>query len=299
MRVLISGSNSQLGKEFKNIITNSNDEFIFFNSQSLNLLDYNEIKNVIKEHNPDFIINFAAFTNVDQAEDDKELAFQINSDGPKFMSQAANDINSYFIHVSTDYVFGGKEEGPFLASSKTNPINIYGKSKLSGENNALTKNTKSIVIRTAGLFSKYNKNFVKNVTSRLLRGEKLKIVRDQNVSVTYAGDLAEAILSILNKESVNSIMKKQKNRIIHYTNSGYTSWFEVGEFIKNYLINIGIEVEEITPINSKEWRSKATRSKDTRLIIDYGLLDSLNIKFSDWKKRVPIIIDNELNRSHE
>ena len=297
MTILVIGKNSQLGKEFIKVTRNNVQKFLFADSTDLNLLNRKEISKFINLHKPNIVINFAAYTNVEGAEKETDLCLKMNAEAPLYLSEVTNEISSYLIHISTDYVFGNKGKAPFSPGDKTDPLNFYGKSKLIGENNILSNNPKSLIIRTSALFSFYNNNFVKNMIMRLLKGDDLNVISDQKISLTSAKDLAKFIFKICESELINLIIKK--NRIINYTNTGFTNWYEVTTYIKECLNEKALTSSQINPILAKDWKSVAKRPQDSRLNIDYNFFNSINIGLSDWKEQVSAIVIDELNRLND
>ena len=283
MKVLISGKNSQMGQKLFSMSEKIPHELIFIDSKLMDLKDVKCINNIINNHHPDIVINFSAYTNVDEAEDNFQEVQLINSLGPKYLAMASKQINAFFIQISTDYVFGKYDNPPFSPLSKTGPLNLYGLSKLQGEENALESNNKSIIIRTSSLYSEFGDNFVKTIAKKLINKEDLKIISDQRISMTYADDFINALIAILNEKKLDDIISTKLPSIMHYTSDGYTTWFNVANEIlvnlNEYYSNLGI----ITPMAYSEWLSKATRPKDSRLSIDYSLLSSLNIKLNPWE----------------
>ena len=297
MTILVIGKNSQLGKEFIEVTRNNVQKFLFADSTDLNLLNRKEISKFINLHKPNIVINFAAYTNVEGAEKETDLCLKMNAEAPLYLSEVTNEISSYLIHISTDYVFGNKGKAPFSPGDQTDPLNFYGKSKLIGENNILSNNPKSLIIRTSSLFSFYNNNFVKNMIMKLLKGDDLNVISDQKISLTSAKDLAKFIFKICESELINLIIKK--NRIINYTNTGFTNWYEVTTYIKECLNEKALTSSQINPILAKDWESVAKRPQDSRLNIDYNFFNSINIGLSDWKEQVSAIVIDELNRLND
>ena len=295
MKVLISGKNSQLGREFSSFLDDKSFEFFLYDSETLNLMNEELVRSVILDICPDIIINFSAYTDVDGAEHEAEKVFKVNTEGPTLLSKISNDMGSYFIHISTDYVFGIQGEGPFSSTVTPKPINTYGKSKLNGEINILKNNNKSLIIRTSAIFSNFNNNFVKNIIKKILELDDLRIVSDQKIALTSAADLAYFIYYILKKNVFNLLIKESPNRIIHFTNTGYTNWYEVALYIRKKLDYLKIKFGSITPISSNDWISLAERPKDSRLEIDYGIFNSLDIKLYPWQDRVDKIIKYQLS----
>tara|TARA_B100000575_G_scaffold280072_1_gene269117 strand:+ start:233 stop:1120 length:888 start_codon:yes stop_codon:yes gene_type:complete len=290
MKIIVIGENSQLGKELTYYSRYSANNYFYFNSESMNFLNISNVKEKIIKCNPDLVINFSAYTNVEEAETDKELCFQLNSHAPMEIAKICKSLGVCLIHISTDYVFGGDLSGPFTNKSPTSPINTYGLSKLEGEKNIIKHNEKSIIIRTASVFSVHNNNFVKNITKKILSRSPVKVVEDQNISITYAKDLSYFIYKIIEQNQINYIINTNSNNIVHFTNLNYTTWFEVANHIFNELNLSEKKYNNIIPVTSKDWISKAPRPYDSRLALDYDLLSSLNIEIVDWKRRVSKVL---------
>ena len=291
MKIVVVGKNSQIGKHLSLLSKKNSNDMFFFDSNSLNLLNFENIKNILYEIQPSLVINFAAFTDVDSAEDNQDLVYKVNALGPKNLAQISSEINAFLIHISTDYVFGENSEGPFSSNAKTGPVNFYGMSKLDGEDGVLNNNKRSLVIRTSGIFSSYNKNFVKTVINKLHNNENLNVISDQKISITYAGDIAEFIDKISSANILSKLITEPSKRIIHFTNIGYTNWYEVAEFIEISLREKINFLGSVSSIKSEKWSAKAQRGSDTRLNIDYSLFDSLDIKLINWQDRVKKVIE--------
>ena len=232
MRILIIGKNGQLGKSLKKEITEkrSNHNFTFVGRHELDLTNDNNIEKYFDNNHFDVIINCAAYTNVDKAEEETALADQINHLAVLKLSQIASKYKAKLIHISTDYVFDGKSVKPYMEIDKTNPINVYGMTKLKGEE-ALLKimPTNAMVIRTSWIYSKYGNNFV-NVMLNLGRVKnEINVVNDQIGSPTYADDIANDILKIIdNKNFINTTIPTE---IYHYSNLGEVSWYDFAKEI--------------------------------------------------------------------
>ena len=291
MKVLVSGKNSQIGKELQLLSSNQKHDLIFLDSSDMKLLNMVQIKDVIMSSNPDMIINLSAFTDVEKSETNKDEAYMINSEAPAFISSLASDIKSRIIHVSSDYVFGNNDNAPFNSNSKPGPVNFYGETKLKGEQGVLNNNNMSIIIRTASVFSSHNSNFIKSIYSKLISNEKINVIDDQNINLTHAEDLAQLIIDLINLVSNKTILQNNEPLVFHYTNVGYTTWFDVANYIRKQIAIKQKYLEEINPIKSIDWESKASRSKDTRLEIDYSLLNSLDIKLYNWEKKVSDVLN--------
>lgn len=264
-QILITGANGQLGTELKKLLSDA----IFTDVADLDITDENAVKSFVEKHDVETIVNCAAYTAVDKAEDDLELATKINVDGPRNLAKSGAKI----IHISTDYVFDGKNYQPYLPEDETHPVSVYGRTKRAGELAVLENAQIAVVIRTAWLYSAHGNNFVK--TMRRLGSEKetINVVADQIGTPTFAGDLAQAIVNIL--PQINTSNKG----IYHYTNEGVCSWYDFATEIMN-LSGLNCKVN---PIPSSAYPTKATRPF-------YSVLDKekikrvFNIKIPHWKK---------------
>lgn len=260
--LLITGANGQLGNEMRCIADCDNiNSFIFTDVEELDITNFSDICNFVEIHKPDFIINCAAYTAVDKAEDDNEICAKINTLAVENLANAAKIANAKIIHVSTDYVYGGDATMPYRESDTTNPKSVYGKTKLDGEialANILPE--QSITIRTSWLYSSYGRNFVKTMISLGKERESLNVVCDQRGTPTFARDLANAIMSIVNSN-------KFESGIYNYSNEGECSWYEFAcEIFK--LAKIDCKVNAIT---TEQYPTKAQRPA-------YSVLDKSKIK---------------------
>ena len=240
--VLVTGSNGQLGSEIRELSTD--DTFFFTDSSSLDISEFELVKKFIKEKEIDVIINCAAYTAVDKAEEDEKQADKINHIAVKNLAQVAKDNDIKLIHVSTDYVFDGKNYKPYCEDDTTNPNSVYGVTKLAGENalkDIAPKN--SIIIRTSWVYSSYGNNFVKTMPYLGKSKDELGVIYDQVGTPTYAKDLACAILDIYPK------LENEKPEIYHYTNEGVLSWYD---FAKEIMKMAKLECK-INPIETKEY----------------------------------------------
>ncbi len=223
---LVTGSNGQLGSELKKLSSNYEYNFIFTCKDELDITNKIDLAKFIEKNNIDIIINCAAYTAVDKAENEKKLADDINHIAVKNLAQIAKDKNIKLVHVSTDYVFAGKHYKSYKENDTTNPQSIYGKTKLDGENAMMDINPlNSIIIRTSWIYSSYGNNFVKTMLRLGKRKKELDVVCDQVGTPTYAKDLARVIFDILPK-----IQNKQVE-IYNYSNEGVLSWFDFAKEI--------------------------------------------------------------------
>ena len=285
MKVLVIGSEGQLGLEIQKLSNSYNSlSFVFSTIKTLNLLRLYNISSFLNELNLDVIINCAAYTNVDKAESESELADIINNQAVGIISKWTSDNNKKLIHVSTDYVFDGRSNIPLSENSITNPLNEYGISKLKGEQVCLKNDTNSIVIRTSWLYSSFGNNFLKMIIDLMRKNDSVKVIADQIGSPTYAYDLAKAILDII-------VNYKTESGLFHYSNEGEISWFEFAESIKEfYKLDC-----EIIGITSKEYKTLAKRPQYT-LLNKSKIKKTFNLKipyYKDSLKKCIEIIKNE------
>jgi dTDP-4-dehydrorhamnose reductase len=271
-RIAVTGSNGQLGKELARIAGDyPHFHFTFLSRQTFPLEDLQIIKAWLNEHPIDILINCAAYTAVDKAESEPEKAFAANATAPGQIAEILSKTKSRLIQLSTDYVFDGTSSIPLTEDALTNPVNTYGASKREGELLVLQNNPLSQVIRTSWLYSEFGNNFVKTMIRLMKERESIQVVRDQTGSPTYAGDLAKAILDIL--ESDRFIPG-----IYHYSNEGETNWFAFAEEIKKLTASSC----RILPISSSAYPTPARRPA-------FSLLDKTKIKktyglqIPDWK----------------
>ncbi|HOK25686.1 MAG TPA: dTDP-4-dehydrorhamnose reductase [Bacteroidales bacterium] len=268
--ILVTGSKGQLGSELRKISHRFfGYDFIFTDIDTLDITDAAKSKEFILSKRPEWIINCAAYNYVDRAEDEKELAFKINSEGVKNITEAIKDTTCRLIHLSTDYVFDGNTKEPYKETDPPNPLSVYAASKLEGEKHAL-KHSWSIVIRTSWLYSVYGNNFVKTIIRKAKENGHLKVVNDQKGSPTWAADLADAIMKIIS--DINSKETAFNGGIYHYSNQGACTWFE---FAQEILKLSGIECT-IEPVTTKDFPAKAVRPcfsvlSKKKIIENYGI----------------------------
>ena len=294
MRILVTGKNGQLGQSINKLINietkiennPSSNEFIFVGREELDLSNNSSIINYFDNHDKfDIVINSAAYTAVDQAEEEQELANQVNHLAVKQLAGIAKEQKARLIHISTDYVFNGESDKPYIETSETNPINVYGKTKLAGEK-ALqaVMPMNAVIIRTSWVYSEYGNNFVKTMLRLGKERDELNVVSDQIGSPTYATDLAEALLKIISNKN-----KEQSTEIYHYSNEGKISWYD---FAKEIFKLSEIDCK-VNPIATEQYPTPAKRPRNTLMSKDKAI-NSLGVSTSDWKFSFNICIQNIL-----
>ncbi|HIL42143.1 MAG TPA: dTDP-4-dehydrorhamnose reductase [Gammaproteobacteria bacterium] len=279
MQILVIGKTGQLGQSINEIVSKmqSRDEFVFVGRGELDLSDKDDIDSYFENNNFDIIINCAAYTAVDKAESEIELADRINHLAIQKIATIANKQQIKLVHISTDYVFNGESDIPYLESDMVNPINIYGKTKLAGEQAVLeTMPTDATIIRTSWVYSEYGNNFVDTMLRLGKERDELNVVSDQIGSPTYASDLAMAILHIIqNEEFLNS---GQKTQIYHYSNEGSCSWFDFAKEIFE-LTNIQCTVN---PITTEQYPTPTQRPRNTLMNKD-KITKTFGINIPHWE----------------
>jgi dTDP-4-dehydrorhamnose reductase len=270
--ILVTGANGQLGRAIQ-VLTEGIDEFQFkfTTKEDLSIQDLKALQIFFQENKPAYCVNSAAYTSVDKAESEKDLAFLVNGKSVGTLASLCKEWNTKLIHISTDYVFDGMSREPYTEQSSTDPINIYGASKLMGEELCLQHDADAIILRTSWLYSEFGHNFVKTILRLLKEKSEINVVNDQIGAPTYAADLAHMILTII-------YHKNWIPGIFHYSNSGRISWYRFAVAIKEL-----VDSEcTINPISTAQYPTPAKRPF-------YSLLDTTKIQktfdvtIPDWK----------------
>lgn len=283
MNILVTGANGQLGNEIRRRSVGCNHHFTFTDVAELDITDAAAVLEMASNTKAEFIINCAAYTNVDKAEDDEQTAHLINCTATANLAAAAKQVGATLIHVSTDYVFDGCGCTPYTEEAAVAPTGAYGRTKLAGEQAVTESGCKHIIIRTAWLYSPFGRNFVKTMRTLTAERELLQVVFDQVGSPTYAGDLADAILHIVEGGT------REAYGTYHYSNEGVCSWYDFAKEICEMSGNVC----DIRPCHSNEFPSKVARPH-------YSVLDKTKIKTTfgisipHWKESLAVCI-KELN----
>ena len=290
INVLVTGGSGQIGLDLQDIKLKKNYNFFFPDSNSFNLLNKEKMDIFFEKNKIDLIINLAAYTNVDQAEIDRELCKNINFKGVISLSELAKKNEVGIIQISTDYVFGKNNDGVKNIYHKPNPINYYGYTKFEPEKFIINESNNNLVIRLASVFGFYGNNFIKTMMKLILNNQDINVISDQKISMTSSFEFAKNIpyLIDLYKEKIEFT-----DRIIHFTNKGYTNWFEVTKVIKDELekiINKKILIN-INAIKSNDWTSIAKRPLDSRLEVNFKELENFNIFLPSWEMSVRDLVN--------
>lgn len=279
--ILVTGGNGQLANCIKSISNNLQEyNIIYSNSSDLDISSENQVNYFFTNHKIDWCINCAAYTAVDKAETEFLLAHKINNEGAKNLALACKKHNAKLIHISTDLVFGGNKNKPYKECDITNPINVYGQTKLDGEKQIQSNFDKYFIIRTSWLYSEFGNNFMKTMLRLASERQELSIVNDQTGTPTYAVDLAHVILKIINTNS-------SKYGLYHYSNNGTVSWYDFAKAIFE-MNNASIITH---PIPSSAFPTPAKRPH-------YSMLDKSKIKntfdieIPNWKQSLKLALTN-------
>lgn len=278
--ILVTGSNGQLGSEIKELSSSYEGNYFFTCKDDLDITNKEAVKSFIEKNSINVIINCAAYTAVDKAEEDEVNADKINRKAVKKLALIAKEKNIKLIHISTDYVFDGKNYRPYNEAYQTNPQSVYGKTKLEGELEMIKINPKdSIIIRTSWVYSSYGNNFVKTMLRLGREKEELGVIFDQIGTPTYARDLTKAILDIIPK------IQNSKLNIYHYSNEGALSWYD---FAKEILKMAKIDCK-INPIETYQYPTPATRPHYS-LLNKSKIKNKFNITIPFWKDSLDICL---------
>ncbi|MBN2287435.1 MAG: dTDP-4-dehydrorhamnose reductase [Tissierellales bacterium] len=255
MKVLVTGAYGQLGFDVIKRLDSEGIEFLGTDRDSLDITNEEQVKRGISDYNPDVVIHCAAYTAVDQAEDERELCYLVNVLGTKYVAEACKEIDAKMVYISTDYVFDGGGDKPFEVTDKPNPINYYGKTKYEGELEVQKALDKYFVVRISWVFGSNGNNFVKTMLRLGKERDEISVVVDQIGSPTYTPDLAKLLVEMV---------KTDKYGVYHATNEGYCSWYE---FACEIFKLAGMDVKVI-PIKTEDYPTRAKRPRNSRLCRD-------------------------------
>ncbi len=293
-RIIVTGKNGQLARELQDIsFLHPHVDFLFFSKEELNIANAEQLAGIFAEYHPAFFVNCAAYTAVDKAETEQEAAYTINAKAVGSMAGFCKQYNTQLIHISTDYVFDGKATRPYKEEDAANPVNHYGYTKWLGEKLALENNEQSIIIRTSWVYSSYGNNFVKTMLRLMKERSDINVVNDQFGSPTYAADLAEAIMQIVNRQSsivngeqMSNIKPVTGNGIYHFSNTGIISWYEFASAIRD-IKNLNCKVH---PIPASSYPTPAKRPAWS--VFDKEKIKNFfNMQLKDWKESLQTCLD--------
>ncbi len=294
VKVLITGSNGQVGSCLvKQLQSCPEIEFLAVDRNELDITSEHDVIKTINDFLPTIIINAAAHTAVDKAEDEVELSYAINRDGPKYLAQAAEKVGAAILHISTDYVFAGDKQDLYSESDPVNPQGVYGESKLAGEEAVINACSRHIILRTAWVFGEEGNNFVKTMLRLAQQRDLLGIVADQFGGPTYAGDIAAALIQIAKTitDSKNTF-NTENYGIYHFSGMPYVSWCEFAQVIFDKAVEQKVLVKspDIKGIKTEEYPTPAKRPANSKLNTQ-KITTVFNISASDWQSSLNHLSD--------
>jgi len=279
-KILITGANGQLGKEFRDLADKFPDcEFLFLSREDLPIHHFELVRNIFNSFNPDFCINCAAYTAVDKAEQEKELAFLVNAESVGVLAAVSHLHKTKFIHISTDYVYDGLATVPYTEDAITGPQSVYGLSKKMGEAEAVKNNPESVIIRTSWVYSRHGNNFVKTMIRLMNEKESISVVSDQHGTPSWAADIASAIMQIINS-------RIWIPGIFNFSNDGETTWYDFANEIKRLIGSKCI----VNLIPTSSYPTPAKRPQYSVLNKE-KIISAYHVKLRDWRESLGSCIE--------
>jgi len=283
IKALVTGGNGQLAQSLKDVVNHQDELDVDFQDlPDLDITNKQQLESYFSNNELDYCINCAAYTAVDLAEEQSDLAYAVNAEGPKYLAEVCQKHQVTLIHISTDFVFDGQKRIPYLETDAPNPLSVYGASKLQGERSIQETTEAYFIIRTSWLYSEYGKNFIKTMLSLSETLNEISVVSDQIGSPTYAGDLAEVLIQIVLSSSTNY-------GVYHYSNSGTISWYDFAvEIFKQFGKTI-----EVKPIKTKDYPTAAKRPKFSALNT-IKIENNFDCTIKDWQRSLNKVIQINL-----
>ncbi|PTC02963.1 dTDP-4-dehydrorhamnose reductase [Vibrio mediterranei] len=279
-RVLITGSYGQVGHCLTNVLSVRDDiDVIAYDREVLDIISEAQVASVLAELTPDVIINCAAHTAVDKAETDVEMSYAINCDGPRHLAQAAESLGAVMLHISTDYVFDGEKDEPYLETDTPNPKGVYGQSKLAGEQAVAAHCTRYAILRTAWVFGEHGNNFVKTMLRLGQDRPELGIIGDQFGGPTYAGDIANALVAMM-----DGFNGSEQSGVYHFSGAPHVSWYQFAKAIFESADKHGVlpQTPQVNEITAAQYPLPAPRPANSRLNCD-KIQQVFAVAPSDWQ----------------
>lgn len=282
MKVLITGANGQLGSTIRDLLPSYPEiEAVFADIDTLDLTDAEAVESFLACNPVDYIVNCAAYTAVDKAETDAEKALEINAVAVKNLASAAKKNDARIVHISTDYVFDGEKESPYVETDIPAPRTVYGKTKLKGENLLRESGADHIILRTSWLYSRHGRNFFLTMKAKANAGEKVRVVADQLGCPTNAHDLAESILKIISDD-------KWTEGTYHFCNNGIASW---KDFAAEIFVQCGASSELVSPVSTQEYGNTTPRPMYS--VMDCSkFTETFGIEIPEWKESLAALISH-------
>lgn len=291
MRIAVTGKQGQVVTALIERGPQAGVEIVAVGRPELDLADPASIRKTLAELKPDAIVSAAAYTAVDKAESEPELAFAVNAKGPQALAEVANELNIPVVHLSTDYVFPGDKDGIYLETDATGPVSVYGQSKLAGEEAVAAATPNHAILRTAWVYSPYGGNFVKTMLRLAETRDALNVVADQHGTPTSALDIADAVIAIAKRLATDPDAKLRG--VFHLTGSGEATWAEFAEEIFAGLKEKNGKAVSVGRITTDEYPTPAKRPANSRLSND-KLAKTYGIVLPDWKQSTTVVLDRLL-----
>ncbi len=290
MKILVTGADGQLGTDLCGLLGRQSHEVIAPGLDVLDFLKPDTIIAQVKHHQPEWVINCAAYTQVDQAEQDADKAFAINRDAAATLARIVKETNGRLCHISTDFIFDGEQQIPYKEEAAAKPLGVYGQSKWEGERAVLERDPEALILRTAWVYGVHGANFVKTILRLAGERQELKIVADQLGTPSWTQDIARVLITLINQKA---------HGIYHYTNEGQTSWYEFASAIveEARLAGFKLVVETVLPITTEDYPTPAQRPK-------YSVLDKSKIRslleqpIPQWRTSLKKMLE-ELHACHD
>jgi dTDP-4-dehydrorhamnose reductase len=279
MKLVLTGSNGQIGSEIKELSKNLGFDFFPFSKEELNIIQPEHVEHIVSEIKPHYIINAAAYTDVDKAETESAVAFAVNGFGVRYLAEAARQADIPLLHISTDYVFDGSKKTAYLEEDRPNPLSVYGQSKLAGETFLRQIWYKHIILRVSWVFSHYGRNFVKTMLQQAKEKHALRIICDQYGGPTYAADIANTLLKII------GVLQQGGGSwgTYHYTGTPMTSWYQfASSILEKARLNHRLVAKTVLPIPASMYPRPASRPYNSRLFSE-KINKIFNIGPKNWQ----------------
>jgi len=284
LKILVTGKDGQLGYALQELSKNQFEfSWKFTDRSELDITNSINTQSVLKEFQPNWIINTAAYTDVDGAESNEEIAYKVNADGPYILAKSAKEIGAKLVHISTDYVFDGTKEEPYSENDTPNPLQVYGKSKLKGELLIQDTSITGFIIRTSWVYGNHGKNFVNTILKLAKTKNEIQVIDDQFGSPTYVKDLANVVIELISKRQFNEM------ELYHFSNYGVISWFDFAKCIKQ-LMNLDLKIQRINSCDYNKSNFRPTYS-----VLDLKKINSIYKNIEHYKKSLKICLKLKKN----
>jgi dTDP-4-dehydrorhamnose reductase len=290
MKILLIGKNGQVGFQLQRSLA-CLGQLISTDRHSLDISDHTAIETTIKEIKPDIIVNAAAYTDVDKAESEKKLAYEINANAPLVMAEQANKFGAALIHYSTDYVFNGQGSTPWSEADETDPVNYYGESKRAGERFIQDSGCNHLIFRTSWVYDKRGQNFLNTMLRLADQQDELSIVNDQIGAPTLSWHIADVTSQVIAQSKMKEDFWQNNTGLYHLVSSGETSWLGFAEAIFEAMHGQGMKMPKLKPISSSEYPTLAKRPANSRLSSE-KIKRHFNVEMPHWRDSLGLLLSN-------